>query len=50
MSLRFEMNVGISSTYGYTLPEKPRDLQTRQKPSSTDKPLLKVKSHVQKMD
>lgn len=40
MSLRYEMNVGIPSTYGRTLAEKPRDMQAKQK---SDKPILKVK-------
>jgi hypothetical protein len=43
MSLRFEMGIGVTSTYGYTVPEKPRDLQTREKPDSFKKPVLKVK-------
>lgn len=45
MSLRYEMNADIPSTYGYTLPEKPRELQTREKPSQVEKPALKVKSN-----
>ncbi len=43
MSYGFEMRIGIRSTYGYTVPEKPRDLQTREKPNQIDKPVLKVK-------
>jgi hypothetical protein len=43
MSLRFEMGIGVPSTYGISLAQKPRDLQTREKPSQFEKPVLKVK-------
>lgn len=43
MSLRFEMGIGIPSTYGNSLAQKPRDLQTRKKPSQVEKPVLKGK-------
>ena len=43
MSLGYEMRSGIRSTYGYSLAEKPRNLQTREKPSQFEKPVLKVK-------
>lgn len=43
MSLRFEMGIGIPSTYGNSLAQKPRDLQIRKKPSQVEKPVLKGK-------
>jgi hypothetical protein len=43
MSLRFEMGIGVPSAYGNSLAQKPRDLQTREKPSQFEKPVLKEK-------
>ena len=45
MSYGFEMRIGAPSTYGRTLAQKPRDLQTRDKPSQVEKPILKGKSN-----
>ncbi len=45
MSLRYEMNVGIPSTYGCKVAEKPRDLQTKVKSRQIEKPILRVKQN-----
>lgn len=47
MSLRFEMWIGVPSTYGNSLAQKPRDLQTREKPDSFKKPVLKGENNAQ---
>ena len=43
MSYGFEMRIGVPSTYGKAIAQKPRDLQTRKKPSQVEKPVLKGK-------
>lgn len=47
MSYGFEMRIGILSTYGNSLAQKPRDLQTREKPIQAEKPILKGKNNAQ---
>jgi len=47
MSLRYEMGIGVPSAYGNSLAQKPRELQTREKPSQFEKPVLKDKSNAQ---